>query len=149
MSGEVQADDSAGYAAIRKHWAYRVLALIIPLIVSSIFTYTTATGISRGETAVVKDKAEAGYQATEKNVEFFRGETVRLEARLARLDAEVLAIRKAIKKNAPKIRVAPPLAPVPPAARLPAPLPPNLDKALEQVQAGAPVPPAPATEPPR
>ncbi len=139
MSGEVQPSDSAVYA-IRKHWAFRALTLLIPLIVSSILTYTGATGIARTETAVVKDKAESGYQFTRSAVE-------RLQERVAELTVELAAVKKSVrvastgKKVTVKVVVTTPAAPKPPPA-----LPADLDLALKQVQAAAP---PPATEPPK
>jgi uncharacterized small protein (DUF1192 family) len=80
------------------------------------------------------DKAVAGYKVTAAWV-------AELERRVAQLDAEVAALKKALRISkraaAVKVVVNQPAAPAPPP-----PLPPTLDKALEQVQRPA-VPEAP------
>ncbi len=127
-------DSSAALEAMKRHplvtVAARLALAILPAVAASLVAFTGAGQIAEEKSQVTKDKAEAGFQVTLDTLRSLREETRRLETRLVRLDAELSAVKKAIKKNAPKIRV--PAAPPVVAAPAPAPaLPPNLDAALE------------------
>jgi hypothetical protein len=122
--------------AIRRHWAVKLALVLGPAIAASIGAYTT----SSGESQVVKNKAEAGYQLTREDVEQLKIRVAQLEAHF---EAEVAALKRAVRAGSKRVH-APSVKVVvnPPAPALPSPLPADLDKALQEVQQKAPPEPA-------
>lgn len=116
---------------VKRHPLLTLALAILPPILAALAAYTGASGETREKSQRVKNASEAGYQFTLEGVESLRLETRRLEARLVRLDGEVAALKSALRRRSPPIRVAPPPPAVQPVAPLPTPLPRDLDKALE------------------
>ena len=128
---------SAGFDALKKHPLVKLAAVLLPALITSLAAFTGAGQIAGEKSARAKDAAEAGWQFTRETLQTLRDDTRKLEARLSRLDADLGALRRAIRKNAPAIRVAAPAPAAPPQAPAPAPLPTDLDAALKVKAPGA------------
>ena len=131
VAEEQEPKTSAALDSLKRHPLVRLAVVLLPALVTSVAAYTGAGQVAGEKAGEVKDKAEAGYQVTLETLKSLREETRRLESRLVRLDSEVTAIKRAIKRNAPAIRVQPAPPPIQAAAPAPAPLPGDLDKALQ------------------
>jgi len=136
---------SSSFETVKRHWAFkgiRILALILPGIIASIGSYASLKDDAEDleDRAVVveaqadraEDEADAGYKVT-------RAWVAELERRVAQLDAEVIALKRAARLSSKRAAVRVTVVNQAPATP-PPPLPANLDRAVEQVQR----PPAPA-----
>jgi hypothetical protein len=155
-TGSVEDEVKASSEASRKLDALRSSPLAkaltgLALVLVPVITAWTANNRALHETAaVVKDKAEAGYQ---QNTNFldqqrrFNDQVVddlqKLKTQMAELQRR--QIRPVKRREAAKVSaMAAVPAPSPPPAVPNAPLAPNLDKALEQVKPAASLPASPA-----
>jgi len=120
-------------------WSRRTKAIVavlavLPTLAGSVGGAVASYRASRGDVQVVKDKAESGYQVTREAVEELRGQGRDTAGKVARLEAELRALRASVRelgrRSSVTVRVAPaaPAVAPPPA---PAPLPTSLDKAAE------------------
>ena len=119
----------------RRQKAILAVLAVLPAIAGSVGASVAAYRASKVDTQVVKDKAESGYQVTREALEELRGQGRDAAAKVARLEAELRALRVSVRelgrRSAVTVRVAAPApSPAPPPA--PAPLPTSLDKAAEQ-----------------
>jgi hypothetical protein len=153
VQGEVpqQSEGSRKIEALKNSVIVKALAALLFALVPVISAWS-----SNRQTAVVKDKAEAGYQDVDKWVKHFEANDNLLRARIAKLEEELAEVRRRAKlsvgrqraetvarASAPQAAPAPALVLPPP----PPPLAPNLDKALEQQQVKAAAAPAAAPAP--
>lgn len=127
-SGEEKQTTNPGLQIVSRHPVVRLVVLALAAIAPALLAYTGG----KGETSTVKDKAEAGYQLTLRDVENLKERVAKLEA--INCSAEIAALKRTIraagKKPAKLVAAAPEPTPPPP----PAPLPSSLDKALIQIQ---------------
>jgi hypothetical protein len=131
---EKEPTDPARRLRARHPLVYRIVVAILA-VAPAFGAYFTAAGSARTEAQVVKDKAESGYQVTRDAVVELREANAELLERLVRIDAEVSALKRAVRSIGRKTSVAvtvtaPPPVPAPPPP--PSPLPANLDRAAEQ-----------------
>ncbi len=128
-------DSHPAIEAIKRHWAVKVLLVILPAVVSSIAAYSGASDDAEVQAKVVKDQAERVEDKAESGYQVAVGELERLRAAVARLEGEVSALKRTVRAigRKPSVSVAvSPAAPSMAAPAAPAPLPATLDKALEQ-----------------
>jgi hypothetical protein len=119
----------------RRQKAILAVLAVLPAIGGSVGGAVTAYRAAKTDSQTVKNKAESGYQVTREALEELRGQGRDAAAKVARLEAELRALRTTVrelgKRSSVTVRVsAPAPSPAPPPA--PAPLPPSLDKAAEQ-----------------
>lgn len=120
-----------------KTWALKLIPVAFTVV--SAFTAYAGAGSKAGH---AKDSSEAGFQSVDKWVKHLDETDRVLIDRVAKLEAELVEVKRKIKampvrrtpepaKPAPPPVAVVPVIPVPPP---PPPLPANLDKALEQQQ---------------
>jgi hypothetical protein len=121
--------------AFRRHPAVKVLLAVLPAIVASF----AGGAVGSGAAEDVKDTARSGYRTTREALLELRQANKDVLERLAHLEAELGAVKRAVRAGRkPPAKVEPPSAQPP--TPTPAPLPPTLDQAA---QLKAPEPPKP------
>lgn len=151
VQGEVKSEGSRKFEALKSSPIVKAVAALLLTLLPVITAWS-----SNRQTAVVKDKAEAGYQDLDEWVKHFEATDEVLRQRITKLEADLAESKRreklsagrrraetAARASAPQAAPAPALVLPPP----PPPLAPNLDKALEQQQVKAAAAPAAAPAP--
>ena len=134
---DTEPNHSQAIETIRRHPALRIVLVILPGIVTSLAAYTGASSDARSESALVKDKAESGYQVAKNALEELRESNRKLQERLQQIEADLAAIKRSVRAVRSRPITVTVKVPPPPAA-----LPATLDKAREQI-------PPPPEDPPK
>jgi hypothetical protein len=144
MTDERRLPSHPALEVLKRHWAVRMLLVVLPAIVSSVAAYTGATGDAEDRAQVVKHQADrvegkagAGYQVTREAIEDLKDQVAQLRAELGALKRAVRAGSKTVIKAAPP----------PPAAAVAPPLPPTLDQAVQAAKPTSTGAPAEAPKP--
>lgn len=135
VESEVKSEGSRKLETLKHHPALKALLVLLPAIASSIAAYTSAGEASRERAAEVKDKAESGYQFTKQVLAEQQAFNEQITEELQRLKAKLTDVERRLRQKKPARTAAavPPPSPPPPTPSTP--LPPDLDKALQQQQA--------------